>query len=206
MAEGDTSAGAVEFAALLARVRAGEARAAEALVRRYELVVRVAVRTRLTDPALRRQFDSLDVCQSVMASFFVRAASGQYDLREPAQLVALLVRMAQKKLAMQIRHHRRHRRDARRTVPLDGASAAAAAEPGPDRIAAGRDLLSLLWSRLTADERGLVERRSDGRTWFEIADEFGGTPQARRQQLRRAINRVAPALGLESGEEEAGGE
>src|SRR5262245_19448533 len=59
------------FAGFIQRIRAGDARAAEELVRRYESDVRVAVRARLTDPLLRRQLDSLDVCQSVFASFFV---------------------------------------------------------------------------------------------------------------------------------------
>src|ERR1700746_726766 len=91
------------FADLLVRVRRGDPDAAFELVRKYESAIRVAVRTRLSDPALRRQFDSMDVCQSVLASFFVRASAGQYDLQEPRQLVALLTRMAQNKLAMRAR-------------------------------------------------------------------------------------------------------
>src|SRR5215475_10206838 len=110
------------FADFLRRIRSGDARAAEELVRRYESAIRVAVRTRLTDPALKRRFDSLDVCQSVLASFFVRAAAGQYDLGEPAQLVALLVRMAQNKLAGQARFHHRERRDAGQAAGLEGAA------------------------------------------------------------------------------------
>jgi RNA polymerase sigma-70 factor (ECF subfamily) len=47
-------------------------------------------------------FDSMDICQSVLASFFVRAAAGQYDLQEPGQLIALLFRMARHKLAHQV--------------------------------------------------------------------------------------------------------
>src|SRR5262249_56178886 len=93
------------FAEFLARVRRGDAPAAEELVRQYETAVRVAVRARLNNPTLRRQFDSVDVCQSVLASFFVRAAAGQYDLEGPAQLVALLVKMARNKLASPVRHH-----------------------------------------------------------------------------------------------------
>ena len=104
------------FAEFLRRIRSGDARAAEELVRRYESAIRLAVRTRLTDPALKRRFDSLDVCQSVLASFFVRAAAGQYNLADPSQLVALLVRMAQNKLAEQARFHHRGRRDARQVT------------------------------------------------------------------------------------------
>ena len=98
------------FADLLERVRRGDPDAAFDLVRKYESAIRVAVRTRLSDPKLRRQFDSMDVCQSVLASFFLRAAAGQYDLRDPAQLVALLTKMAHNKFAMRARHEYRQRR------------------------------------------------------------------------------------------------
>ena len=77
-----------DFAEFLRRIRCGDPEAAQELVRRYESTIRLAVRTRLTDPALERQLDSADICQSVLASFFVRAAAGQYDLADPGQLVA----------------------------------------------------------------------------------------------------------------------
>jgi hypothetical protein len=76
------------FAEFIRRIRAGDAQAAEELVRRYESAIRIAVRTRMTDPALKRHFDSMDICQSVLASFYLRAGAGEYDLAEPAQLVA----------------------------------------------------------------------------------------------------------------------
>ena len=60
-------------------------------------------------------FDSMDICQSVLASFFVRAAVGQFDLNEPGQVVQLLVAMAQNKLAQEARFHRRQHRDIRRS-------------------------------------------------------------------------------------------
>ena len=60
------------FIELLRRVRLGEPDAAYELVRQYEMDIRIAVRARLSDPALRQQFDSMDICQSVLASFFLR--------------------------------------------------------------------------------------------------------------------------------------
>src|SRR4051794_2951522 len=84
-----------EYLRFIRRVRDGDGRAAEELVRRYEPEIRLEVRTwlRLRDPRLRRVFDSMDICQSVMASFFVRAAIGEYELDEPRQLIRLLVGM-----------------------------------------------------------------------------------------------------------------
>jgi len=40
----------------------------------------------------------MDICQSVLASFFVRAALGQYELETPGHLLKLLVSMSRKKL------------------------------------------------------------------------------------------------------------
>ena len=194
------------FAAFILRVRAGDAAAAEELVRRCEMAIRVAVRVRLTDPALRRQFDSVDVCQSVLASFFVRAAAGQYDLHEPAQLTALLVRMAVNKFTSQTRRLRRQRRDTGRTTDLGGqAQAVAERRPGPDREVELRDLLAALRARLSDAERGLADRRAAGCTWEEIAAELGGDAQTLRKQLTRAVKRLAPRLGLadDGGEDHA---
>src|SRR5262245_64094636 len=99
------------FQHLIRRVRAGEQDAAAELVRRYEPAIRRVVRMRLTDPRLRRAFDSMDVCQSVLGSFFVRAALGQYDLDDSDQLLKLLTQMARHKLTDQTRRERAERRD-----------------------------------------------------------------------------------------------
>src|SRR6516164_3899598 len=101
------------FTEFLGRVRAGDEQAAAALVRRYESAVRVEVRMRLADSRLRRVFDTMDLCQSVLASFLLRAAAGQYDLERPEQLVRLLVAMARNKVAYQARRQRAQRRDQR---------------------------------------------------------------------------------------------
>jgi RNA polymerase sigma-70 factor (ECF subfamily) len=82
------------FADFMRRIRAGDEAAAAELVRRYELHIRRIVRLHLEDQRLARLFDSMDVCQEVLLSIFVRAAAGQYDLDEPDQLLKLLVTMA----------------------------------------------------------------------------------------------------------------
>lgn len=39
------------------------------------------------DPVYNRSFDSMDICQSVMASFFLRAVLGHYHINDSKQLV-----------------------------------------------------------------------------------------------------------------------
>jgi RNA polymerase sigma-70 factor (ECF subfamily) len=188
-----------EFQALMARVRAGDERAAAELVGRYESLIRREVRRRLEDHRLARVFDSMDVCQSVLASFFVRSAAGQYDLDDPDQLVGLLVTMARNKLASAAREQYRQRRDPRR-LACDPRPLERVAEDSPtaSRVLAGKELLALLLSRLNKDERRIAELRGQGLAWIEVAQQLGGTAQARRMQLARALQRVACDLGLEA--------
>jgi RNA polymerase sigma-70 factor (ECF subfamily) len=188
----------VEFADFLRRVRAGDDRAAEELVRRYEPIVRREVRLKLQDPSLARAFDSIDVCQSVLASFFVRAAAGQFDLDRPEQLLRLLIRMARNKVAEAARRNRAQRRDGRRVEPagveqIDPAGATAS----PSQVVTARDLLDRVRERLGSEERRLADLRAEGRPWTEIAAAVGGTPDGRRLQLTRALDRVVRELGLE---------
>jgi len=187
-----------EYTEFIRRVRAGDERAAEDLVRRYEPEIRLEVRTwlRLRDPRLRRVFDSMDICQSVLASFFARAAIGDFDLEEPRQLIQLLVGMARNKLSEHVKYHQRQRRDVRRVEGLgpDEGNAGTSNET-PSRLASGRELLEKFRKRLSEEERRLVELRAQGHDWASVAGALGGTPEARRKQLARAIARVEQDLG-----------
>lgn len=191
------------FAEFLKRIRAGDSQAAEELVRKYESLIRRQVRLNLEDSRLSRVFDSMDVCQSVLKSFFVRTAAGQYDLDDPKELVRLLVRMAQNKLASAARNEHRKKRDQRRTATGDDAlGGIAGATPTPSEVVEARDLLAETRRRLTPEERLLADLRGQELGWEEIAQRLGGTAQARRVQLSRAIDRVALELRLdEDGDE-----
>jgi RNA polymerase sigma-70 factor (ECF subfamily) len=190
-----------EFTELIARVRAGDARAAEELVQEYGPLIRLEVRRRMRDPRLRRVFDSLDVCQSVLASFFVRAALGQYDLDDPAEVVKLLVGMARNKVACEARKQTRECRDLRRVEAFgDRHLDAVAPGPSPSQAVAGEELLLAVRQELSDEERQIADRRAQGQSWDEIAVELGGTGQGRRKQLERAIERVVQRFELDEAE------
>jgi RNA polymerase sigma-70 factor (ECF subfamily) len=190
------------FPDLIRRVRAGDDAAAAELVRRYEPAIRRSVRLRL-DPRLRRVYDSLDLCQAVLGSFFVRAASGQFDLDTPEQLLKLLATMTRNKLSKAGRHQRAARRDARRVEAGDAAARdLVGAEATPSRHVAARELLEEVHRRLSPEERQLVELRHQGRDWAAIAAEVGGSPEALRKKLARAVGRVAEQLGLDEATDE----
>jgi len=186
------------FTTFVQRLRAGDEQAAVELVRYYEPLIRREVRLHL-DQQLCRLFDSLDISQAVMLSFFVRSAAGQYDLDRPEQLLSLLLAMARNKLASAARREHRQRRDQRRTVGTDADALAQVTDPQPtpEELVAGAEMLQRVRQRLSDEERQLVDLRGDGLSWEQIADRQGGTAQARRMQLARAIDRVAGELGVD---------
>jgi DNA-directed RNA polymerase specialized sigma24 family protein len=51
--------------------------------------------------------------------------------------------------------------------------------------------------RLSPDERQLLDLRQQGREWSDIANEMGGSAEALRKKLDRAVDRVARELHLE---------
>jgi RNA polymerase sigma-70 factor (ECF subfamily) len=186
------------FQDLIRRVRRAEEAAAAELVRTYEPEIRRAVRIRLTDPRLGRLLDSMDICQSVLANFFVRVAAGQFDLDQPEQLLKLLVTMARNKLKDQARKHRAERRDQRRLQ--DGSPALEAVADGgptPSGIVAGQEILQEMRKQLSDEERFLADQRALGREWADIAAERHEQPDALRKRLARAVDRVARQLGLD---------
>jgi RNA polymerase sigma-70 factor (ECF subfamily) len=188
-----------DFARMLRRVRAGEEGAARELVAAYEPEIRRIVRLRLTDPRLRRVLDTMDVCQSVLANFFVRVSAGEFDLTQPEQLLALLLAMARNKVLEQARRQQTRKRDLRRVVGAGNSALDGLQGPGvaPDRAAAGRDLLAEVRRRLTDEERYLADQRGAGREWADLAAELGAAPDALRKKLSRALDRVMAQLGLE---------
>jgi RNA polymerase sigma-70 factor (ECF subfamily) len=185
------------FHELIRRVRAGDEDAARELVRLYEPAIRREARVRLVDPRLRRIFDSMDICQSVFSSFFARAAMGQYDIEKPAQLLGLLTAMSRKKLIDHAREEQAARRDHRRlSAGSQDLRNARDVNPSPSQQVAGEELLREFRKRLSEEERRLADQRAMNRDWAEIAAEQGGSPEALRKKLTRAVDRVARELGL----------
>jgi RNA polymerase sigma factor (sigma-70 family) len=187
----------LEFGELIRRVRDRDQDAAQELVRRYESTIRRIIRIRLRDANLRRLLDSTDICQSVLASFFIRTALGQYEVDSPEELLNLLTAIARNKLSNQAERLKAQKRDVRRDAAGDDPTPHVADDASdPSEQASARELLDKVRDRLGPDERYLAEQRSLGRNWQELADELGGTDVALRKKLTRALNRVMADLGL----------
>ncbi|HQX49949.1 MAG TPA: sigma-70 family RNA polymerase sigma factor [Planctomycetaceae bacterium] len=191
-----------DFPALIQRVRNGDAEAAVELVRCYESDLRILARVKLNDPRLRRVCDSMDICQSVLGNFFVRATAGQFDIDSPEQLLKLLSTMIRNKVTdvarRQTAERRNHGRIANASIEEFEIPAI---QDTPSQIMSARELAEAAQQKFAPDERSVMRRRADGQNWDEIARELGGTAEGLRKKVTRAMDRVAKELGLEEVEE-----
>jgi RNA polymerase sigma-70 factor (ECF subfamily) len=194
----------VPFADLIRRVRAGDPDAAAAVVRLYEPEIRRIARVRLSGSSLRELLDSADICQSVLANFFVRAASGQFELTSPEQLLHLLVTMTCNKFNDRARRQKARKRGEGLVRTGEDEAMAKIPDPGadPSHTVAMRDLLETLRSQLTEEERYLADQRALGHDWPTIAAKVGAKPEALRKRLARGLDRVGKQLGLEEVDDE----
>ena len=187
------------FEELIQGIRQGNADAAARLVREFEPEIRRTLRVFLHDSPLRRQFDSMDICQSVMANFLVRASAGQFDLDKPEKVLGLLVTMARNKLSDKARAQKGSRRNpggkqqegsaVLKNVPQRGES--------PSCILQGQELLNQMRQLLSADEIVLLEYRAEGLEWPEIGAKLNAKPDSLRKQFTRAIDRVVEHLNID---------
>jgi RNA polymerase sigma-70 factor (ECF subfamily) len=146
--------------------------------------------------------ESVDICQSVFASFFVRTALGQYDLETPDQLLRLLATIARNKLARQANREHAARRDQRRINPAAVLEDCPAPGSSPSSQLATRELVQEARRRMSPEELRLLELREQGLGWTDVAAELGGSPEALRVRLARAVARVTRQLGLDEATDE----
>jgi RNA polymerase sigma factor (sigma-70 family) len=189
----------LSFRELIRRVRARDQEASAELVRQYAPEIHKAVRHPLMYFRLHRVLDSHDISQVVLANFFNRAAAGGFELERPDQLIKLLVTMARNQVRDEARKHQAGRRDHRRLE--QGATdeimeVLTDTEPTPSTVVAGHELVEEMYRRLSPEERQLAELRARGKDWATIAAEYGGSAEALRKKLARAIDRVSCQLGL----------
>jgi DNA-directed RNA polymerase specialized sigma24 family protein len=181
-----------EFQRLMERVGANDEAAIADLVQRFEPEIRIMVRSWLRpwELNLRKVFDSADICQSVLAWFFLKDATKRYDLSSPDDLFKMFRVMVRNRVFY---HVRKCKNDKRSSQVMDEL---ASSDVSPDQIVAAKELREAIVSRLNAEEADLVQRRLNGATWEDICAVVGGTPDARRMQLARATKRLATQMSL----------
>ncbi|WP_419193326.1 RNA polymerase sigma factor [Kolteria novifilia] len=190
-------------AEILERARQGDEHAAYELVRRYEPLIRRAIRVRLVDRHLLRLVDPSDIVQSVFQSFFQRLVAGEKEFDDSEKLVRYLIGMTRNRVASEVRSHRRDRRDYRRTISLHDennvASERIITHRSPSEEVVTTELMGRVKRTLSPREHELITMRTEGHSWSEIADRLGGSHEALRKQFTRVLKRVRGDLQVAVG-------
>ena len=190
------------FIALVHQLRAGDAVAATEFVARYEPFIRRSLRRHLAQRRLQAVADSADLCQSVLGSFLIRLAAGDYVLQSEVDLRKLLMAITRKKFAAFVRHESAGKRDRSRVISWEENHLPPAdSKSNPARQIAIRDLMNEISRRLADPERRMLALRQEGYAWDEISEQMQMSSEVLRQRFSRALRRAAIELGLESDDE-----
>lgn len=190
------------FPELLNRLRGGDLTAVQEFVARHETYLRRYIRRRLNRCRLQAVADSIDVCQSVLGTFLIRTANGEFELRQYSDIEKLLLLITKRKVAALVRREFSLLRDRNRLESFAaGADVASDSSHEPSRIASGRDLVEEIRRRLPVEERMLFDLRREDKSWDQIAAERNGNSIVLRKRLSRALKRISRELGWEDSHE-----
>ena len=188
------------FAALIDRVRARDPQAAVDFVRSVRPGLERFAAGVLRRADLAHRIDPEDVCQDVMATFFGWLARADRGLDDPDRVGRLLRKAVRNRIVDETRRALAARRGGTGSATATNADDCLDSAPAncgtPSAAVSHAEIAAAIDSRLTADERDLIERRRAGQEWAAIAAAVGGTPDGVRKKLGRAVDRVLGQLGL----------
>jgi RNA polymerase sigma factor (sigma-70 family) len=164
---------------LLRRFRSGEQDAAAALYARYAQKVEAVAKAR-TSPALAPRLDADDVVQSVFRTFFRRAAEGQYEVPDGAELWNLLHVISLNKIRSLATHHRAAKRSVAATTALD--ESRESARDDHDALLILKMIIDETLKALPDDQQRMVQLRIEGHSVADIA--------AVTQRSKRSVERL----------------
>jgi RNA polymerase sigma factor (sigma-70 family) len=163
---------------LLARWRAGDARAADELFSRYTSQLIALARRRLSAQVARR-VDAEDIVQSAYCCFHAAACDDRIVLQRSGDLWRLLARITLNTLCKAVEHHTVAKRAVGREQSFGGESSlmalgeAVAGTPSPWEAIAFIEELELVLKGSSPQRRRMVELRLQGYRIAEIAQATG---------------------------------
>lgn len=182
-----------DFAELLRLANNGDTGAQRRICEQYEKQVRIVARV-LLGAQLRPYLDSIDLLQSVHRSLLAGIRDQRIDISTPEKLIGLACTMVRRKIARQWRVHRRQVRTelegTEEAILLATLSGLSNREPTPDEQAEFKNSLAHLFNSLSQIERTMLQRRLEGYTTGEVAQELGMQPVAIRVRWTRLRQRL----------------
>jgi RNA polymerase sigma-70 factor (ECF subfamily) len=190
---------------LLQGVQAGDKEALNELYSRYQMRVLAAVRARL-GAELRGKLESWDVLQDALLASLKNVQS--FDQAREGAFLNWLSKVVENRIRDQLDYFHAGKRDHRREQPLAGPCSAESSIPLdiPERsgvrtpsqvLMLSEDLARLekAMDQLSEEARELIVAvKIEGRTYQEIAEASGKSPDAVRMQVQRALLALTKAF------------
>jgi RNA polymerase sigma-70 factor, ECF subfamily len=193
------------FGAVMARLRTGEDRAADVILKRFTRRLIALARKKLRTIS-RAEAEIEDVVQSVYKSFFARHGQGQFELDDWNAVWGLLTIITLRKCANRRTYHLARRRDVRREVAWQGTGRSSRSEPGWDLIdreptpfeaAALAETVGELFRGLEDPDRQTVTMLLQGYTALEIATIRSCSERTVRRVRSRVKDRLKRLLAID---------
>jgi RNA polymerase sigma-70 factor, ECF subfamily len=184
--------------ALLQRVQTGDKQALNDLYNRYLMRVLAAVRARL-GAELRGKLESWDIVQDALLASLKNVQS--FDQTSEGAFLNWLAKVVENRIRDQMDHFRAAKRDHRLEKALAGPRSAESSapldipenngQPTPSQVLILSEDLARLekaMDQLPEESRELIVAvKIEGRTYDEIAQDLGKSPDAVRMQAKRAL-------------------
>ncbi len=188
--------------ALIARAKAGDGDALDALFRAYGEKLRARVR-RHASPLILRKVSAGDILQE--AYLVAHRRIGEFEDRGEGSFGAWLIRIVDLKMREAVRRYAlTDKRGAHAEVSRDArasTAAVAARQPTPSAMAMGAEMeerVRLALEKLPDDYREVIRLvQRDGLTMAEAAARLGRSAGATKMLYGRALSRFADLLGVE---------
>jgi RNA polymerase sigma-70 factor (ECF subfamily) len=180
------------FADVMARLRAGDAAAAEQVFRRFTHRLIALARTHL-DSRVRQKVDPEDVLQSVYKSFFLRCEQGKLNLGGWDNLWALLTVITTRKCGRWAEKFYTRRRNVSAEVPAAdeaGVVELFSDDPSPAEAAMLSELVEQLLRDLGERDGAILTLALQGYSGAEISEQLGRP----RRTIYRVLDRIKRRL------------
>ena len=180
--------------ALLEKLTAGDAAAAEQVFRAYEPYLRMVVRRHLS-PALRAKFDSADIVQSVWADLLRGFREAGKRFADVAHLRAFLVQLTRHRFIDRLRRHRRAL-ECERPLAEGDREGLLADDPQPDDVLQADELWEQLLELCPPAHQEVLRLKREGALTAEIAARTG----LHEGSVRRILNTLERRLARRQGD------
>ena len=179
---------------VIERIRKGDEDAARELLLHFEPHVRRVVRRRLP-VVMRSKFDSMDFVQSVWGDFFPKLVKGEIDFDSPQRLARFLTIVAKAKVTTEFRRRFGKKFDLHKEVGMGTGLfyvPGKGGDPSPSQQVVAHERMEEILSGRPEMHKQILELRSQGFTFVEIAEKLG----IDERSARRILHGVEKDLGL----------